>query len=556
MKINRFALAGLGLACLTIGVIRRPVPAAAQQAMFSPNQELPLPLTAGNLPVQFIVRALEPSNRTDTQGTIYVSSIRGVPGGVDLHRWSPLLDPSPNADGTLPFAYLGQPDNCGIFADGCNNIGIAEGGGDVDIAVNAPAPGSLVPNLALLSLTLAPGITSTHTTDRGVTFTQANPVTALIPGDDRQWMDAIGAQTVYLSYHDAATFNIDVQRSNDGGLTYVNGFGEAIDAQTFPAAGGVPATNTANIAGQIAVDKSSGPTRGNLYVIFAAPDSAQENLLGQPPRSIYAAVSKDVRLGLQVFTFTDHKIAAGPAGSSAFNIFPALAVDGFGFLYAVWSDNSNIMFSSSTDEGTTWTPAIRINQGATVGKANAFPWVAADANGHVAVVWFGADRAGNSNDASVMAPCPASVSTTCMTLWTNWNVYFAESVNGHDATPVFTQSVASDHVIHRGTISTGGLGGSANRNLGDYFQVSLDPQHRANIAFSDDHKLAPLTVAGHTGNDDPQARRLIRSNFTRQRAANPRIVTTGPGVPARGEAGPEMHGEGQLGSSASVVSPK
>ncbi len=140
MKINRFALAGLGLACLAIVVTRRTVPAAAQQAMFSPNQELPLPLTAGNLPVQFIVRGLEPSNRTDSQGTIHVSSIRGVPGGVDLHRWSPLIDPPPNADGALPFAYLGQPDNCGIFADGCNNIGIAEGGGDVDIAVNAPAP--------------------------------------------------------------------------------------------------------------------------------------------------------------------------------------------------------------------------------------------------------------------------------------------------------------------------------------------------------------------------------------------------------------------------------
>src|SRR3989442_1322509 len=100
---------------------------------FSPNQELPLPLTAGSLPVRFIVRGLEPSNRTDAQGTIYVTSIRGVPGGVDLHRWSPVIAPPPNADGTLPFQYLGQPDGCGIFAFGCNLIGVAEGGGDVDI---------------------------------------------------------------------------------------------------------------------------------------------------------------------------------------------------------------------------------------------------------------------------------------------------------------------------------------------------------------------------------------------------------------------------------------
>src|SRR3989442_15884787 len=107
--------------------------ATAQVNGFSKNQLLKLPLTAGNLQVRFIVRGLEPSNRTDTQGTIYVSSIRGVPGGVDLHRWSPVIAPPPNADGTLPFQYLGQPDGCGIFAFGCNLIGVAEGGGDVDI---------------------------------------------------------------------------------------------------------------------------------------------------------------------------------------------------------------------------------------------------------------------------------------------------------------------------------------------------------------------------------------------------------------------------------------
>jgi len=91
---------------------------------FSPNQELALPLLAPiggpGGPVAFVVRGLEPSNRTDAQGTVYVTTIRGVPGGVDMHRWSPLLDGPPNADGTLPFVYLGQPDGCGILANGCD----------------------------------------------------------------------------------------------------------------------------------------------------------------------------------------------------------------------------------------------------------------------------------------------------------------------------------------------------------------------------------------------------------------------------------------------------
>jgi len=510
--------------------------ATAQVNGFSKNQLLKLPLTAGNLQVKFIVRGLEPSNRTDNQGTIYVSSIRGVPGGVDAHRWSPILDPPPNADGTLPFHYLGQPDGCGILANGCDNLGLAPGGGDVDIAVNSallPA----VPNLALVSLTLAPGITSTHSTNRGKTFSQANPVTALIPGDDRQWIDATGASTVYLSYHDVVTFNIHVQRSTDGGLTYVSGAGEAIDATTLPAAGNTTPMSTANLLGEIAIDKSKcTSSSGNVYQIFTAPDSAAENDTGQPMRSVYVGVSKDAKQMTAAFTFTDHKIFTGPVGSANNNIFPSIAVDDFGYVYAVWSDNKNIFFSSSRDEGTTWTPAIVVNQGATVGRANVFPWVKADANGHVAVVWLGANRVGNSNNAAVMEPC-ASGSTTCMTNWAKWQVFVAESVNANEDfdgagvdPPIFVQRIASDHVIHRGTVSTGGLGGSANRNLADYFQVSFDLQHRAIVASSDDHLVHPLcssVTPGHCGANDPQTERLIRVNFMRELQPFAGIVTKG-----------------------------
>jgi len=212
---------------------------------FSNNQELPLPPLApiGPAPASFIVRGLEPSVRVDAQGTVYVSSIRGVPTGVDLHRYYAAIDGQPGAGGTYPFKYEGQPDNCGIFnmsQGGCANnnldpLGLGLGGGDVDIAVNYPTTGT--PNLALVSLTLAPGVTGAHSTTRGDSFSAPNPVVAVIPGDDRQWIDGTDAQTVYLNYHDAGTFNIDVQRSNDGGQTYLNGFAEAIDPQTFPASG-------------------------------------------------------------------------------------------------------------------------------------------------------------------------------------------------------------------------------------------------------------------------------------------------------------------------------
>ncbi len=452
---------------------------------FSPNQNLCLPQLAptptGLSPLAFIVAGGEPGDRVDSQGSIYVVSIRGVPGGIDLWRWYAADDGGPNKDKTLPFRYEGQPDNCGIFSfqnGGCanntgssTNLGLAPGGGDADIAVNFPNPLSNIPNLPVTSLTAAPGVTATQSADRGQSFfTPPNIAAALIPGDDRQWQDAIDTSTVYLSYHDAATFNIDVQRSNDGGLTYTNGLGEAVDAQTMPTV--TTASGSANTAGQIHFDQSSCSSHGNLYDIFVGPDSATENVNGAPQRTAYVAVSKDAKLG----------------GA---------------------------------------TSPILVNQGSTVGKSNVFPWIAADANGHVVITWFGANLAGNSNDTTVMEKTCSDGTNSC---WAQWNVYTAESVNAHNTNAKFTQSTASDHSIHAGTVSTGGTLGSANRNLLDFFQVALGPQHRANIAFADDHLASPLCTTqspGHCANNDPAAFRVATPYFTYQVKTTPGILTTG-----------------------------
>ncbi len=97
-----FGLA-LGLACL-VGALALLVGNGSVGAVngFSDNQELPLPLLApiANSGVSFIVRGLEPSVRVDAQGTVYVSSIRGVPTGVDLHRYYAAVDGPPGAGGT------------------------------------------------------------------------------------------------------------------------------------------------------------------------------------------------------------------------------------------------------------------------------------------------------------------------------------------------------------------------------------------------------------------------------------------------------------------------
>jgi len=419
------------------------------------------------------------------------------------------------------------------------NLGVAPGGGDADIAVNAPDPNnSAISNLAFTSLTLAPGVTATNSRNRGdVFFTPPNVVAAVVPGDDRMWNDAPDdPSTVYISYHDLATFNIEVQRSNNGGLTYVAGAGEAIDAATLPAAGSLVPTDSGNVAAQIKVDHntSSCPSKGNLYVAFVAPDNATENAATGPLRSFYVGVSTDAGLDAPTITFTDHKVFTSPEGSPGAanggnNIFPALAVDNFGYVYSVWSDNQNIFLSSSSDLGNTWTSPVPVNQGGAVGKSNVFPWVAADANGHVVVTWLGSSLAGNSNNVAAMQPTCTDGTTNC---WAQWSVYMAESVNGHTAIPSFTQHIASDHFIHAGTVCTNGTGCSNgdSRALADFFQVALDMQHRANIAFADDHLASPLCSQqspGHCANDDPLTFRVAVPYFTYQLKPSKHIVNTG-----------------------------
>src|SRR5439155_7920594 len=91
-------------------------------------------------------------------------------------------------------------------------------GGDIDVAIaNAPnASGNY--NVYVASLNLG-SVNVAHSTDNGTTFSQT-PVQAGLPGDDREWVAAFAADTSLLSFHDIATNNIDVLRSDNDGTLY------------------------------------------------------------------------------------------------------------------------------------------------------------------------------------------------------------------------------------------------------------------------------------------------------------------------------------------------
>src|SRR5438309_4573952 len=333
-----------------------PAFVGAGTAKYTPNESLCLPAGAG--------QAVEPSMTVDPQGTIYVESIRGVPGGLDLWRWNKAADGGPNANGTLPFKYEGQPD-CGIFVSTfCTTSGLAPGGGDGDVAVNNADPFNLnIPHLAVVSLAAAE-VTASRSTNRADTFSTPDVAAAGVTFDDRMWIAGFNDPShVYMEYHDfGTTSQIFVQRSADGGQTYTDAIGTVVDAPTEPSVG----PPTGNIAGQIKVDNTSCSSHGNLYQIFVGPDNPTDNSKNSSAymNATYVGVATAVSLTNPTLTFTDYKIfscGAGstcPSGAGLGNLFPGLAVDNFGYVYATWSDNNDIYYSFSTNHGTRWSEPI------------------------------------------------------------------------------------------------------------------------------------------------------------------------------------------------------
>src|SRR5207247_8845254 len=119
---------------------------------------------------------------------------------------------------------------------------------------------------------------------------------AQVPGDDREWIAADGASTVCISYHDAATFNIDVDCSSDAGATFTqHALPGAIDV-------GHAFLVDNNEIGNLAID----PVSHTVYQTFSGPsDLAGTTACGGFTclNTVWMAVSTDGGR-----TFTDYPV--------------------------------------------------------------------------------------------------------------------------------------------------------------------------------------------------------------------------------------------------------
>ncbi len=423
----------------TLTVINKPAPGTGIYLkgglQFSPNVADKAPVAPADG---------EPSSRTDSKGNFYVGAIRGVPGGVDL--WYNDLQPaSRNFDPYMRNPqYRCQPDSItGKVPPQCSFQTGGDGGGDIDLAVGRPNPQTGANNnpatLAFSSL-VATNLSVGNSLDRGVTFT-LNPL-GNVPGgaaaDDRQWMEFFGQNSVYLLYRTLAPAVTQIQRSDDGGITY----GPAVTAGLIGQTGG------------IAVDQKD----GTVYV----SGSTGQVCVGVPPSPALPPTS-----------YTCTVAASDPNGVS--HLFFPVKLGGDGTAYVAYSNDHDIFLVHSSDKGKTWSRPVRVSDGPDT-RTSVFPHLEVGKKpGSVGIVWYGTTNAANNDNA-------------------NWRAFYALTLNALSSVPTFRQVVATDHYIHAGNISEGGLTGTANRNLIDYFQVSFDPRGAAVIAYTDDHN----DFNGHT----------------------------------------------------------
>jgi hypothetical protein len=105
-------------------------------------------------------------------------------------------------------------------------------------------------------------------------------------------------------------------------------------------------------------------------------------------------------------------VATGPSpvvpfSQSGFTAFPSIACDVSGgprngYIYVSWCDNRNgdadVFVARSTDHGSTWSGAVRVNNdGIGNGKCQAWPWIAVNDSGKIAVLYYSCQNTPNNN---------------------------------------------------------------------------------------------------------------------------------------------------------------
>ena len=413
-------------------------------------------LTFTNTPLLRPDGSSEPAISIAGNGTMAVTAL-DFGGGTDL--WTGAFGSTPTFQGVVD-AALQQPGK------------VVFGGGDADADFGSTGTLHMTTIIFPVNPTFRAfqvGVSAITCPNAALSFSLSSCDSQIIDKTtaDRPWITSDGSH-VYIAYHDAAkSALIHVQRSDDDGLTWRR-VGDPIVGQ-----GGATGDATFNNEqGPIVAD----PFTHNVYDIYAAGEAGIQKAKTGNYNNILVSRSTD---GGRHWTAT--RVFHAPLNVAQNFLFPALAVDPTnGRLHAAWSDGHIVRYSTSTDQGVTWLPAVAVN----IAPASTaiFPWILAR-NGVADLVYYATTAASKDEPAAV------------------WNVYLAQTTNGGAS---FQQSRVSNTANHVGVICTlGGACDPSTRTLLDLFEVAIDPANgRAVVVYADD------TIT-QTGSGEPQPQTVL-----------------------------------------------
>jgi hypothetical protein len=416
-------------------------PALAAGLSFTPPVQLP----HGDPAQKPFYGGGEPSIAFDPSGDghVYVTAPQGIPTAAGA-----ALGVSDSAQGVV---FWGSGDHGASFPN-TQITGAGNGGGDSDVEVLGDHT-VLVADLEAVAAAIC------TSKDFGASFQDCDGGLATNqqgPENDREWLTrGTKPGEVYLTYHDFAGGFPIIEKSTDGGKSFLP-CGTIID----PA--GPAAKNYTPVGGTL-VSKPVIGKDGTIYVEFTTPDQTAPPV-GASLNHLYMAVAKGGCSSTTIFK--DNVIYEDP-GASLASIFQQTAIDGAGNLYVLaaghtkagQADTGAFLFTSG-DGGQKWSGPIPVSTPET--KANVFPTIAGGPYGGQAVLgWFGTATSGDPN-----------------TQANQWRYYAAETYDGGQT---FAYTTVTPDVIHYGDICTQGIfcglvpGQPGNRNLADFASAAIDP---------------------------------------------------------------------------------
>jgi Dockerin type I domain len=280
-------------------------------------------------------------------------------------------------------------------------------------------------------------------------------------------------------------------RSDDGGLT----FGPSVPIYNLTACGGLHGHVKVAPDGTVYV-----PNRG------CGADAA-------------VVVSKDNGM-----TWAVHQVQNSSVTNTATTDDPAVGIDNNGTVYFLGAMNgSAAMIATSTDQGQTWSNIY--NVGAAYGVNNvAFPAAVAGDPGRAAVAFYGATGGVGDSNADGFTGV--------------WHLYVAHTFDGGahwtttDATPTLP--------MQRMGLLRGG-GGPMDRNLLDFFDITIDRDGRVQVGYVNGCSGGPCSQAptnangstGVSGNAYTATATIARQSSGRRMIAakDPVSLTSVPGMP-------------------------